>query len=148
MQKWIVRSSLLLGLALVWVAGCSKPAGDADPHSGKTPDTLSSAVSEIKELRDKVVTAMESDDHEAAHEPLHEIGHVLDVVEKRVEDLDVPAETKAKLSEAVDTLIKAFMGIDDTFHEKEGVAIDDVRSDIDSAIATLEAQVDPSKAAQ
>ena len=75
-------------LSAVLVPGCqdAPPAPVADTHEHGEghhhPETLADALTELTELRDTIRDAFAADDTDKAHDPLHEVGHIIEVVQE------------------------------------------------------------------
>ena len=125
--------------------------GDHDHKEGETHDhaekegekhdhsnmSLTDAVKEIVTLQKAIADAFAANDPEKAHDPLHEIGHIIEVLPA--------AGTKAALAEAdvtelkttADGLMDAFGKVDATMHGDGEVKYSDVSEQVDKAVATL-----------
>ncbi len=110
--------------------------GDEHDHDHSNL-SLADAVKEIDKLRQSIADALAANDADKAHDPLHEIGHIIEVV--------VPAATKAALPEAelteaknaADSLMDSFGKIDEGMHGGAETKYSDVAEKIDQAMATL-----------
>jgi hypothetical protein len=146
--------SLLFASCLLTFIGCgpgSKPAdpatetnaaddqGDADGH--QHADNYDDAVAELQELSDQIRTGFEQDDVDAAHGPLHEVGHVLENIDGFVKSSELSDEVKKPLTEAVETLFDSYGAIDDKQHGLEGKDFKDVSGQIDTAMQVLTDQL-------
>ena len=106
------------------------------------PDNLGDAVKQLVQLRDTIRDAFEADDAEAAHIPLHEVGHLLGGIEKLVEKSDEDAEHKKEMAGAVEALFDSYTAVDETFHSDGGKQYSEVSSSIDDAVKTLQEHAD------
>jgi hypothetical protein len=102
------------------------------------PDNYDDAVNQLVKLRDVIRDAFHSDDAEAAHNPLHEIGYLLEKIESIVAKDNHDAEHKKVLTAAVDELFDSYTLVDETFHSDSGKEYSEVESKIDSAVKTLQ----------
>ena len=139
---------LPLGLSLLLLAnaGCTPTdtaAGEEDHHDDHhRPESLHVAVAELKHVRDEVKTAMESGSPDAAHEPLHEVGELLEMLPEVAADTDLPREKWEIAKAETNKLFDAFGVIDEAFHTAGGdkqAAYSEVAASIDESIAALEA---------
>lgn len=105
------------------------------------PDNLNDAVKQLVELRDKIRDAFKADDADAAHNPLHEVGHLLGGIESLVADGDHDATHKKELDAAVEELFDSYTAVDETFHSDGGKEYNEVEAKIDAAIQTLQDHV-------
>ena len=95
------------------IVGCepAKPKADAGAdtadhgHDHAHAETLADAVKELEGICATIKAAFAKDDAEAAHEPMHEVGHVLgeipDLVAKSTLDDAGKAEVKESCRNAV-----------------------------------------------
>ena len=132
--------------------GC-QPAADAskqdtghghehDHDHSDRPKTLQAAIEELKGMRDAIRTAMEEDDPDSAHDPLHEVGQLLKAIPDLAADTDLPEDEWDAIKAEADRLFDAFGDIDSAFHKKDGdrrAAYDAAESTVDEAVAALEA---------
>ena len=109
-------------------------------HSDR-PKSLRAAIEELRKLGDELRVAMEKDDADAAHEPLHHVGKLLKTVPDLAADTDLPETDWEVIKTEADRLFKAFGEVDLAFHKKDGdkqAAYDSVKSTIDDGLAALE----------
>lgn len=112
-------------------------------HSDR-PESLREAIVELRELSDSFCAAMDEDDTEAAHDPLHHLGELLEAMPELAADTDLSEEQWQQVKEEVDRLFDAFGEIDSTFHEKDGdkkAAYEDAKSTIEEGVAALETKL-------
>ncbi|MEW4528309.1 hypothetical protein [Maioricimonas sp. JC845] len=113
-------------------------------HDHEQPETFDAAVAELAELRDKIESALAEDDLKKADGPVHEVGHVLEGLGSLAEKAGLSEEQQATVKDAQKKLFSAFGGLDETIHGKEsGKTWDQVSSDINEAIASLQALAAP-----
>ena len=143
-------SKSLAGLALlsaVLVPGCqdAAPAPVADTHEHGEghhhPETLADALTELTELRDTIRDAFAADDTDKAHDPLHEVGHIIEVVQELAEKEKLPEERLAIVNSSAEELFNAFGEVDKTMHGGEGSTYKDVSGKIDAAMVALKAAI-------
>lgn len=154
--------AVCLSVVALICAGCDdagtadsqSPAANTDgdhDHNGHShshddePETVAEAVKILSEIRDEIRDAFKEDKAGDAHDPLHEVGHVLEDLESLVGKSELSDEDKTEAKEAVNTLFDLFTKIDDKYHGKEGAEYDDVADKIDEAIKTLESKAEPSE---
>jgi len=136
-------SSLALGLILSVQVGCNSndtatgPAtSQGDPHDHEL--SFGQAIGQIKELAGTISQAMAKDDADAAHDPLHQIGHLLNDLPHLAEHEELSEENLKLLRGAVAKMMDAYSAFDATMHGEEGKSYDDIKSDIAAALETLE----------
>ncbi len=100
-------------------------------------DNLAGAVKELTDLKTTIADAFAKGDADAAHDPLHEIGHVLENIPVFATKENVAEAEQATIKEAVDALLDVYGKIDEGMHGKEGVKYEDVSAKIDEALAKL-----------
>ena len=140
-----------ISMAVLAVTGCGVAEQDAPGpvmtagshddhgHGHAHPETLAEAITELKELRDTVRDAFAKNDEDAAHGPLHDVGHLLEDVNELAEKSALTAEQQATIRTSTDTLFDAFGAVDNTMHGKEGSTWDEVSGKIDAAIDAMAA---------
>lgn len=117
--------------------------GHDHDHSDR-PESLREAIVELKELSDSFCAAMDEDDTEAAHDPLHDLGNLLEAMPELAADTDLPEEDWKQVKAEVDRLFDTFGEVDSAFHKKDGdkqAAYEDAKSTIEAGIAALEAKL-------
>ena len=115
-----------------------------DHHHSDRPESLRAAIVELKELSDSFCSAMEKDDTEAAHDPLHDLGKLLEAMPELAADTDLPEEEWNLVKDEIDRLFDAFGEVDSAFHKKDGdkkAAYEDAKSTIEAGVVALEAKL-------
>lgn len=143
-----------LGLALAaFVVGCSEEPDSTPPiavmdthdehaHEHDHPETIAEAVLELTALWDSIRGGFENNDEEAAHGPLHDVGHVLEKVVGLAEEEGISGEQLVAVTDAKESLLDAFGEIDKKLHGGEGATYDEVSGKIDAALKKLSDAVD------
>lgn len=153
-------SSNLALLAIVAFCGCQPGTGASTPgdgHAGEHDEhghghdhphehsmgeqTFQSAVKSLREIEQKIRTAMESDKAGDAHDPLHEVGHLLEALPDLAADSELTESDWNDVKQQVEKLLKAFGDIDDAFHTKNGDregAYEAVKDSIAAGVSALE----------
>lgn len=141
-----------VALFSISVAGCVDEAPPKSPvvasdhdhdhgheHGGHDhPESLAEAFSELTELRDTVKEAFANNDTEAAHGPLHDVGHLLEELGELAEAADLSDEAKKQIKTQVDTLFDSFGAVDKKMHDDEGGKdYSDVSDAIDNALKAI-----------
>lgn len=107
------------------------------PSGHKHAETYPEAVAELEEMNKTIASAFANNDVAAAHDPLHEVGHVLDGLPGLAKKQELGDEAVAAISAAVETLFNAFGKVDEQFHGGEGATYDEVKADVDSSMDVL-----------
>lgn len=135
---------LIFSAPLLLTTGCNEtppapPVADHahDEHAHHHPETLAEAVTELTELRDTIRDAFAANDPDKAHDPLHEVGHILETVSDLAKEEKLSDEKLAIVKSSVDTLMQSFGDIDKSMHGQEGASYKDVSTKIDDAIKAL-----------
>ncbi len=110
---------------------------DHGDHGHEHPETLADAVKQLEGISATIKAAFEKDDAEAAHEPLHEVGHLLEQVPDLVKKSSLDEATKAEVQKASDTLFESYSAVDEGMHGGEGKKYSDVSEAIDGALKVL-----------
>ena len=133
---------LSCGLLFTLQAGCNKSDSATETMATESVDhalSFGQAVGQIEQLAQSIGQSMANGDTEAAHEPLHEIGHLLDEL-PHLAELEGLAETdQATIQAAADQLMDAYGAIDAGMHGEAGKSYDDVKGDIATALESLDA---------
>ena len=114
---------------------------DHDHHDHEDhPETYAEAVDQISAVTSSIKDAFAEDPSgEAAHHELHEIGELLEVAKKLLEEQDsLGDEAKAGAKESLDTLFNAYGDIDESMHTEDGKPnYSEVAEKIDAAVGVL-----------
>lgn len=111
---------------------------ESDGHvDHKHAETYPEAVAELEEMNKAIAAAFAANDIDAAHDPLHEIGHVLDELPTLAKKQALSDEAVAAIGAAVEKLLNAFGKVDEQFHGQEGATYDEVKADVDANMRVL-----------
>jgi len=111
---------------------------ESDGHVGhKHAETYPEAVAELEEMNTVIAAAFASNDVDAAHDPLHEVGHVLDELPTLAKKQELSDDAVAAIGAAVEKLFEAFGKVDAKFHDGEGATYDEVKADVDASMDVL-----------
>ena len=144
MRVFVVCTSVLSIIAL---GGCNsstpsdKSSSETDQHDDndeKHAETYAAAVEDLNGLATSIKEALTANDEEMAHDPLHEIGHVLEEIPALANKESFTDKDKEAIKKAVDELFESFGKLDEKMHGKEGAMYDDVADQIEQALATLQ----------
>ena len=140
--------SLVLGFSLLVGSGCTESSKTETAASSAEhvhshddhdhgPESLKDAINELKSMRDTIRDAFAKNDQDAAHDPLHEVGHVLVAIPELAKKEKVSAENQASIEKAVNSLMDAFGRVDKTMHGQEGSKYNEESATIDATLVTL-----------
>ncbi len=146
------RRAMFLGLfcSLSVFAGCEdgpKPKdiatvpGHDHEHGHEhehTYESVKDAVEELVALRNTIRDAFGKNDPDGAHDPLHEVGHILEAIPEQANKDNLGAEKVAAIKASCDVLMDAFGAVDKTMHGQEGSSYSEVSAKIDAAVAELQ----------
>ena len=145
-----LRSSrlVILGLFVLAGSGCEEsantntmagPGEHAHDHEGHGhgPESLSDALNELTTMRNSIRDAFAKNDQDAAHDPLHEVGHVLEAIPELAKKENAAAENRAAIEKSVNDLMDAFGRVDKTMHGQEGSTYSEESATIDAALEAL-----------
>jgi hypothetical protein len=147
--NWICVGTLGV-LAIALCVGCqnaeSETHGSEHGHTHepiKGPKTFTEGVTKLKEFNEVISVAMESDDPDAAHDPLHEIGSLLNRLPELAADTDLAESDWEEVNQEVDKLFEAFKEVDVAFHNggDKKAAYESSKANIDEGVAYLETKL-------
>lgn len=160
-DRWKLSVALLAGVALaagIEMTHSHDAHGTGHNHAHgedeDRPKSFAEAVRVIKEHGDEVAEAFQAGDPEAAHDALHELGHLLASLPKLVDDADMPDEEQNKAKQAAKELFDAYNKLDRLMHakelDKEKVAetYAEVKDAIAAAMQVLDAGLEANQAPQ
>lgn len=120
------------------VMGGGHDHGHDHGHGQGHPETLAGAYAQVTALRDTVRDAFKEGDADAAHGPLHDVGHLLEDLQVLADKAELSDEAKATIKTNVDILFESFGAVDDKMHDpEEGSDYSEVSEKIDAAIAAI-----------
>lgn len=148
MSSFRYSRSVVLGLFLMAGSGCEESTntntmaapgdhGHAHDEHGHGPESLSDAMNELTTMRNSIRDAFAKNDQDAAHDPLHEVGHVLEAIPELAKKGITSAENQAAIEKSVNDLMDAFGRVDKTMHGQEGSTYAEESKTIDAAIEAL-----------
>jgi hypothetical protein len=146
---------LALGFVVSVQTGCTKAdtatettagqsgdhADDGHDHDGHDHANMNfgAAIAELEELTGTISQSMAKDDADAAHDPLHEVGDLLEALPELAKKEGLSKDDQKSVNGAVAKLMDAYGSVDAIMHGEEGKSWDDVKGDIDEATKTLTA---------
>lgn len=117
--------------------------GHEHEHSDVIHLSFAEVVEKIGTHRDAIQTAFANDKKDDAHDPLHDIGFLIERLSDAAAETDMSEEDWNAVKQAAEQLASAFGKVDGLFHDDpEGVPFSDVESDVQTALTTLQAKVD------
>lgn len=142
----ILAKLSLVAFALV-IVGC-EPAKPVNSTSTSTavatpendhehPKTLPDAVKELEDLCATIKAAFAKDDPETAHEPMHEVPHLLELIPELAAESTLDDAAKEEIKTAAKNLFEAFNAVDGQMHGADGKKYSAVSEDIDAALKTI-----------
>ncbi len=163
-MKYLLISCFVFILAVVPFAmtGCKpKPpateekASGADSHAdhdhhghdhGKHgvedhPETYAEAVAELESLHAAIRDAFTKKDKDAAHDPLHHVGHLLEDIAGLAEKASLSTEQSTAVKKAKEELFDGYTKIDGMFHGEKEVRYEDLAKELDAALVVLQSAV-------
>lgn len=117
--------------------------GEAHDHSKEEAGhdhsdmSLTDATKEIVSLQKAIAEAFAANDPEKAHDPLHEIGHIIVVLEDAGKKASLSEADAAELKATKDGLMDAFSKVDGAMHGTGDTKYADVSEQVDKLIVTL-----------
>lgn len=139
-SKAVIAKISMVVLALT-IVGCEpakpKVSAGADEHDHQHAETLAGAVKELEGICATIKSAFAKDDAEAAHEPMHEVGHVLEEMPDLIAKSTLDDAGKSEVKKAADSLFEAFNAVDASMHGSGGKKYSEVSETIDAALKVL-----------
>jgi hypothetical protein len=140
-----VGYSILACISIVFLAGCGDkpaPAPSAEhehEHAEEMPETFAAAVADLQEHAPEVKEAFDAGKPEDAHDALHHLGEMSEVMTKLIDASTLTAEQKDEAKVASETLFDQYMRLDtEVLHAaKPELKYDDVAGKIDESLAKL-----------
>jgi hypothetical protein len=134
--------SLVLGVAAIaavvpWGEGCGQ--GPASRLAAEA-QSYREAVTALVAIRDTIRDAFAANDPDKAHDPLHEVGHLLEELPAAAEKNAPPVDVAA-VKAAAETLFDLYSQVDEKMHGGEGADYAAVAAQIDAGIERLQALV-------
>ena len=136
-------SMVVIALTILGCEPAAKPKAGAGAatSTGKQEhahaETLADAVKELEGMCATIKAAFAKDDAEAAHDPLHEVGHVLEEIPDLVAKSALDEAGKAEALSANKSLLDEFDAVDQGMHGSGGKKYSEVAEAIDAALKTL-----------
>ncbi|QGJ71642.1 Hypothetical protein PBC10988_33490 [Planctomycetales bacterium 10988] len=135
------------------ITGCTPPAAPESDHAEEDhdhdhdhdhhdPENFKELVAEIEELNGEIKSGFEGDDHEAAHDPLHELGEFLEMLPAMADESDLSEDQKEAVKKAGNQLMYQFGEVDAKMHGGPGKDYADIEEAISEPLKTLKEAAD------
>ncbi len=108
-----------------------------------SPTTFPDAIKQLVSIRDTIKAAFAKNDAEAAHGPLHDVGRILEAMNKLMDSAGLDDKQKETAKTSVELLFANFGKVDALMHGDKGEKYEDVAAKIDEAVKALEGLVAP-----
>lgn len=109
--------------------------GHDHDHSA-VPKSFAAAVDQLVSLRNAIRDGFAKNDVDAAHGPLHDVGHLLEDLAKLAESHQ-PAVDVSAVKKDADELFDLFGKVDEKLHGDEGATYSEVAEKVDAAVERL-----------
>lgn len=163
-----MRRSLALGLAIAvpcLIVGCepstpassSKPANHSHDGAGHSHDGhgheghshgaegekaklgLKDSMTKVVEMATKIKEAGEKGDFDAAHNEMHDIGHLLEELAAKAKAESKSEEEQAAIKTAADALFATIGKVDEALHENKEIKYEEVKAGFEAELAAIKA---------
>ena len=131
-------------LALVLIAACvgcpsetETPKESTDSGAATGPKTFREATEQLVEMKIQIRDGFAAGNVDAAHGPLHEVGHVLENLATLAKSADLSEEQLANVEQAKEKLFDAFGEIDKTLHGSEGSTYEEEAETIKASMKVI-----------
>ncbi|MFM7074052.1 MAG: hypothetical protein ACKO38_19875 [Planctomycetota bacterium] len=102
-------------------------------------ENYADALRQLTEMHAKMKAAFGKKDIDAAHGPLHDVGHVLELIPVLAAKETKEEAVLAAIRKPVDELFDYYGKVDEKLHGEAGVTYEEVSSKIDAALEKLKA---------
>jgi hypothetical protein len=116
--------------------------------SGGPPADFASTVAELRPLYETIRDAFQAGDKDKAHEPLHQIGHLLEALPESASMAGFGDQELATAKSASAAMFKAYGEIDEAMHAGKEPDYGSVAETLDTAMAELSALIESPAAAE
>ncbi len=111
---------------------------DGHDHDAEEPKSYAEAYESLVKNQGMIKEAFEGDKRDYAHDPLHDVGGLLNAIKDFAEeDAGLSDDDKAAVATAYGDLMDAFTKLDEHFHGGAEVSYSDVSEQIETGLATL-----------
>lgn len=117
--------------------GAAAGGHDHSQEHAQEPASLAEAVKQLQTICTTIKDAFAKDDSEAAHGPLHDVGHILEHIPEFLDKSSLDAATKEEAKKATENIFQALKAVDEGMHGGEGKKYADVAETIEAGLKTL-----------
>jgi hypothetical protein len=122
--------------------------GDKDEHAEQAPRSFADGVAALQKHYEEIKTAYTQGDTEKAHEPLHQVGSVLEALPELGQKAGLAAADLEKLKQSVEKMFEAYGNIDDAVHQEKEADYQAVAEQLDANMTTIHSLVASPPAAE
>lgn len=122
--------------------------GDHDEHAEQAPHSFAEGVAALQKHYEEIKTAYTQGEAEKAHEPLHQVGSVLEALPELGQKAGLAATDLEKLKQSVEKIFEAYGNIDDAVHQKKEADYQAVAKQLDENMAAISSLVSSPPAAE
>jgi hypothetical protein len=126
---------MILGL-IACTGGC-ETKNSAGVGGAKKQASVAELMKELDKHTSIIKSAFEKKTPDDAHDSLHEVGHVLESIEKSIAGQLKTDAQKASVSKAIKELFDSYGALDEAMHGGKGKSMDDVSKTIDESMKVL-----------
>ena len=113
--------------------------GHSHGDEGAAKLNLKDSMAKVVELATKIKEAGEKGDFEAAHDEMHDIGHLLEELAAKAKAESKSEEEQAAIKAAADALFATVGKVDEAMHENKEIKYDEVKTGFEAELAALKA---------
>jgi hypothetical protein len=100
---------------------------------------LKDSVTKVVAMATKIKEAGEKGDFEAAHDEMHDIGHLLEELAAKAKAESKSEEEQAAIKTAADALFATIGKVDDALHNNKEIKYDEVKAGFEAELAAIKA---------
>jgi hypothetical protein len=151
----LVCHGLIASLVLLGFTGCGSSPSSESPslvvddhdhdHDHEEVENFAEGVATLRGHYVTIRDALGEDDIDTAHDPIHQMGHLLESLTQLVDHVGLDADDKATAQAAIDAMFEAYGQVDKAIHGAQPVDYESVREPLDKAMADLESVVQRAK---
>ena len=117
----------------------AKSATDAHGHDEVSlPADFSAGVKELDRLHSTIVAAYTENQPENAHDALHVVGEVLELLPQLAEKAAISGDGLAAVRDATHVLADSFTTLDDAMHDEKPVEFEPIKQKLADAMTRLQ----------
>jgi uncharacterized protein YukE len=111
--------------------------GDHDEHAEEAPHSFAEGVAALQKHYEAIKTAYTQGEAEKAHEPLHQVGSVLEALPELGQQAGLAATDLEKLKQSVEKMFEAYGNIDDAVHQGKEADYQAVAEQVDQHMTAI-----------